>query len=96
LIVKQYAIVGTIKSYRDLSIWQKSVALVTKVYSVTNTFPSTEIYGLTNQMRRCAVSIPSNKPKVTEEIQPVIIKGFYKLLLVLYMSCRHKLRLLLI
>jgi four helix bundle protein len=51
---------GEIKSYRDLIIWQKSVALVTKVYSVTNKLPSAEIYGLTNQVRRCAVSIPSN------------------------------------
>lgn len=51
---------STIKSYRDLIIWQKAVDLVTKVYSVTGNFPSSEIYGLTNQLRRCAVSIPSN------------------------------------
>ncbi|MFN8251158.1 MAG: four helix bundle protein [Ferruginibacter sp.] len=51
---------GTIKSYRDLIIWQKSVALVTNIYDVTGGFPSSEIYGLTNQLRRCAVSIPSN------------------------------------
>lgn len=51
---------GTIKSYRDLIIWQKSVDLVTKVYAVTAKFPSSEVYGLTNQLRRCAVSVPSN------------------------------------
>lgn len=51
---------GTIKSYRDLIIWQKSVVLVTNIYAVTKGFPSSEIYGLTNQLRRCAVSIPSN------------------------------------
>lgn len=60
LIVKKYAIVGSIKSYRDLIIWQKSVALVTRIYSATSSFPSSEMYGLTNQLRRCAVSIPSN------------------------------------
>lgn len=51
---------GTIQSYRDLIIWQKSVVLVTKIYSVTGSFPPSEIYGLTNQLRRCSVSIPSN------------------------------------
>lgn len=51
---------SNIKSYRDLIIWQKAVVLVTKIYTVTGTFPSSEIYGLTNQLRRCAVSIPSN------------------------------------
>ncbi len=47
-------------TYRDLKIWQKSIALVTKVYEKTNTFPKEEIYGLTSQIRRSAVSIPSN------------------------------------
>jgi four helix bundle protein len=49
-----------IKSYRDLLVWQKSVRLVTEVYQVTRLFPKEESYGLTSQMRRCAVSIPSN------------------------------------
>ena len=49
-----------IKTFRDLIIWQKSMTLVTEIYSVTADFPSSELYGLTNQMRRCAVSIPSN------------------------------------
>jgi len=47
-------------NYRNLLIWQKSVDLVTRIYSVTNTFPKEEAYGLTSQVRRCAVSIPSN------------------------------------
>lgn len=47
-------------SYKDLIVWQKSIDLVTEVYSVTKNFPREEIYGLTSQMRRCAVSIPSN------------------------------------
>lgn len=49
-----------IKTYRDLIIWQKSMSLVTEIYSITNNFPASELYALTNQLRRCAVSIPSN------------------------------------
>ena len=50
----------TVMSYRDLLVWQKSMALVTEVYRGTRGFPREEIYGLTSQMRRAAVSIPSN------------------------------------
>lgn len=50
----------TIRSYRDLIVWQKSMKLVTEIYKVTKSFPSEELYSLTNQLRRCAVSIPSN------------------------------------
>jgi len=49
-----------IKTYRDLLVWQKSMAIVTEVYKTTQSFPKDEIYGLIGQMRRCAVSIPSN------------------------------------
>ncbi len=49
-----------IKSYKDLDVWKKSIELVKQVYSLTQGFPKEEIYGLTSQMRRCAVSIPSN------------------------------------
>lgn len=48
------------KHYRELIAWQKAMALVTHVYSITKTFPNDERFGLTSQMRRCAVSIPSN------------------------------------
>ncbi len=51
---------GNINSYRDLIVWQKSMRLVTDIYSATKSFPSEELYGLTSQVRRCAVSIPSN------------------------------------
>jgi four helix bundle protein len=51
---------GEIKSYRDLLIWQKGIAFVKQVYQETAHFPDNERYGLTNQMRRAAVSIPSN------------------------------------
>lgn len=49
-----------IHSYRDLTVWQKSLALSIKIYELTELFPREEIYGLTSQMRRAAVSIPSN------------------------------------
>lgn len=49
-----------IKNYRDLIAWQKAMAFVTGVYRVTGHFPRDEIYGLTSQLRRAAVSIPSN------------------------------------
>jgi len=49
-----------INRYRDLLVWQKSVDLVTEVYKMTQSFPTSELYGLTSQIRRSAVSIPSN------------------------------------
>lgn len=49
-----------IQSYRDLDVWQQAMRLVEAVYAATGSFPSSELYGLTSQTRRCAVSIPSN------------------------------------
>lgn len=48
------------KSYRDLTVWQKACDLVLLIYSLTREFPLQEQFGLTSQMRRSAVSIPSN------------------------------------
>lgn len=48
------------KAFRDLLVWQKSMALATAIYRATECFPKSEIYGLTSQMRRAAISIPSN------------------------------------
>lgn len=47
-------------TFRDLLIWQKSMTLITNIYQSTNHFPKEEIFGLTSQIRRSAVSIPSN------------------------------------
>ena len=47
-------------SYKDLTVWQRAIELVIAVYELTNEFPKEELYGLTSQMRRSAVSIPSN------------------------------------
>jgi four helix bundle protein len=49
-----------IVSYKDLTVWQRSVDLVMEIYGITEKFPSNELYGLTSQMRRAAVSIASN------------------------------------
>jgi len=47
-------------NFRSLLIWQKSMALVTKIYYSTSKFPKEEIFGLTSQIRRSSISIPSN------------------------------------
>src|SRR3954451_22493418 len=49
-----------VRTYRDLLVWQKGMQLVTSVYQAVKMFPRDEVYGLTSQLRRCAVSIPSN------------------------------------
>ena len=48
------------KSFRDLKVWNLAVDMTTLVYAVTAEFPKSEIFGLSSQMRRAAVSIPSN------------------------------------
>ena len=49
-----------VKDYRDLIVWQKAMDLVETIYRTTAAFPREEIYGLTSQIRRAAISIPSN------------------------------------
>lgn len=49
-----------IQSYKELIVWQKSMLLVTAIFELTNTFPKSELYGITSQLRRASVSIPSN------------------------------------
>ncbi len=49
-----------IESYKNLIVWQKSMELVVEIYKTTDYFPREEVYGLTSQIRRSAVSIPSN------------------------------------
>ncbi|MRX68254.1 four helix bundle protein [Flavobacterium resistens] len=46
--------------FRKILVWQKSMSLVTKIYKATRTFPKEEMFGLTSQIRRSSVSIPSN------------------------------------
>ena len=49
-----------INSYKDLTVWQKSIDLVESIYKITKSFPKSETYGLSLQMRQSVVSIPSN------------------------------------
>ena len=51
---------ATITSYRELLVWQKAMTLAERCYSLTDSFPKEERYGLSSQIRRSAVSIPSN------------------------------------
>jgi four helix bundle protein len=50
----------SVQSYKDLEVWQKSVSLVTAIYELTKAFPRDELYTLVSQIRRAAISIPSN------------------------------------
>lgn len=49
-----------IKSYKELNVWKQSIGLVKEAYRVTNEYPKSEVYGLTSQIRRAAVSVPAN------------------------------------
>ena len=51
---------GVRRKHHDLKVWQEAMDLVTDIYRVTGSFPREEIYGLISQMRRSAVSVPSN------------------------------------
>ena len=72
-----------IESYKDLIVWQRAMELVSAVYRLTENFPQTEIYGLTSQMRRSAVSIPSN---IAEGRRRGSKKDFRQFLIVAYSS----------
>lgn len=50
----------SLQNYRELIVWQKAMQLVRETYAATEKFPKSEMFGLISQMRRCAVSIPSN------------------------------------
>jgi four helix bundle protein len=48
------------KTHKDLDVWKDGISFVTKVYKMTSSFPKEEMYGITSQIRRTAISIPSN------------------------------------
>lgn len=64
------------QSYQDLVGWQKSMALVSEIYRHTQNFPANEIYGLTSQIRRAAVSVPSNIAEGQGRLSPGEFKQF--------------------
>lgn len=72
-----------IHSYKDLIVWQKAMSLVEEIYFLTNKFPRDEIYGIISQMKRCAVSIPSN---IAEGRRRGSKKDFYRFLQISYGS----------
>lgn len=73
----------TIQSYKDLIVWQKAVELSVLVYELTEKFPQSEMYGLTSQMRRAAISIASN---IAEGSRRGTKKDFRQFLLIAYGS----------
>ncbi|MDD4995116.1 MAG: four helix bundle protein [Patescibacteria group bacterium] len=72
-----------IVSYKDLIIWQKSIELVVEIYKITASFPKNETFGLVSQMRRNAVSIPSN---IAEGRSRGTRKDFRQFLIIAYGS----------
>ncbi len=69
--------------YKDLTVWQKSIALVAAMYTLTSKFPKEEIYGLSSQMKRASVSIPSN---IAEGSKRGTKKDFRHFLIIAYGS----------
>jgi four helix bundle protein len=59
-MVDEQKVEQSIKDYRDLLIWKKGIELTKEIYNITSRFPSNEMYGLTSQLQRASVSIPSN------------------------------------
>jgi four helix bundle protein len=51
---------ASVRSYRDLIVWQEAMSLAKSVYKISANFPRREVYGLTSQIRRASISIPSN------------------------------------
>ena len=60
MIIKKGIMAKGVNNFKDLRIWKIAVELVKKIYKTSSKFPKEEVYGLTSQMRRAAVSIPSN------------------------------------
>ncbi len=72
---------GTIKSFKELDIWKKGIELVKMIYKVTEKFPTHELYGLASQMRRSAVSVPSNVAEGFRRRHPKEFKQFLNIAL---------------
>ncbi len=66
-------------SYKDLIAWQKGIQLVKSIYELTSSFPDQEKYGLISQIRRAAVSIPSNIAEGQARFSPVDFRHFLRI-----------------
>ena len=64
------------RSFRDLIVWQRAIELAISIYATTKAFPKDEIFGLTSQLRRAAVSVPSNIAEGQSRITPGEFKQF--------------------
>ena len=70
-------VVVGLKTHKDLEVWKKSIVLAEVVYEITRKFPKDELYGLVSQIRRAAVSVPSN---IAEGAARATIKEFVQFL----------------
>jgi len=73
-----------LRNYKELKVWEKSYQLCLEIYQITKEFPKNEIYGLISQMRRAALSIPSNiaegygRKTTSEYLRPLYIDNLVK------------------
>ncbi len=70
-----------ITNFKQLKIWQKGIEIVKKTYKITEAFPREEIYGLVAQMRRSAISIPSNIAEGFKRFHSKEYKQFLRIVL---------------
>jgi four helix bundle protein len=76
VIVDKPKVRAAVQSFRDLHVWQRSMALTVDVYRLTQRFPREEAFGLTSQLRRSAVSVPSNIAEGHGRMNPREFKRF--------------------
>jgi len=67
-----------IESFKDLIVWQKGIEIVNDIYTATKKFPKDELYCLTSQIRRSAISIQQTLQKAGDEVQQKITSSFWK------------------
>lgn len=82
-----------VKSFEDVEIWKKAHQFVLDVYRLTESFPKHEIYGLTSQLRRAAISIPANFAEGFRKMSRPDKLRFYNISLCSLEECRYYLRL---
>jgi four helix bundle protein len=73
-----------VKSYKELDVWKKGIKIVDRIYEITADFPQSQLYGLTSQMQRAAISIPSN---IAEGFARGHTAGYKQFLRVALSSC---------
>jgi four helix bundle protein len=77
-----------VQSFRDLLVWQRSMQLTVVIYRMTRDFPREEIYGLTSQIRRAAVSVPSNISEGQGRLSTGEFKQFLGIAVVPTVNCK--------